>query len=847
MPELPSHRMTFLEALGAMLTTPLGCGGSVAETEDTNADDIVNIADAAEASGPAEVDAGNSSCYSLVPGESPGLKINEILYNPLEDDIEWVELFNKGDQPVNVKNFTLTNREAATLATLPDWFIPPCAYMVVHFGPGTNDDNFAAGAAHFLAGSNIDAFDNSRDEVALYSGNPSADTILDFVAYSGAAEVTEGHAFKHAKEANIWKAGDFFSTSGSAEDPFSMPVIVIPGETIGRDRYSTDTNTSKDWAGIGGKDSLEETAGSLNFTSVTFQDPVAIKKRKKKEWTFLVYMAADNNLQQYGFADLKKFEKVGSGKYLNIVVLADFATIDLAPSINGLQTAAKIYIKKDKKSELELIPEPDTGDQETLSNFLIWAVEMFEAKRYYFLSWGHGGGWKGLAWDDSNGYNRLTMGELADALSNGPKFNIMAFQNCLMASIEVAYQLQKSAEYMVASEEVATVWNWGGWSWDTVLEKISANPNIASDELAKFTVSETEKAYSSFLADLINKGTDPDITTLLNARTISALDLKSANFSELISELSAFAKQLNDGIEDWGKVKTVHDEPKDNVQRRLSSLLQGSSMVDSYPMRKVERPDHRDLYRLAESIQKDGLIADDWKSHAKKVMDMVGKVVIARENGGLHKNATGLSIYFPKAQTYSETGGVSEADISPFDTPLSSGNKDRELYAADDDATAGVDHPLPPAKDFLFPIKTGWGKFLHRFYNPVADASCVRHDAPDNEIGKSSCAAKIGQKVDLRAKGSSDSDGKLKKYYWDFDQATNKDEGDYDRDGKVKDDKDDDLDAEGMKAEYECKVEGEHKLRLMVWDDHYTVNSPTSGDHRKHYQVDTETVTIDCQ
>ncbi|MBI2092391.1 MAG: lamin tail domain-containing protein [Deltaproteobacteria bacterium] len=800
-----------------------------------------------------------SSPCLYIPPEETGLKINEILYDPVGADagLEWVELFNKSPEPQNVGGFTLTNREAVPLATLPDWTMPPCSYLAVHFGHGTNDDTFINGAAHFFNGPAAEPFDNSRDEAALYSGEPSTETIEDFVAYSDAGEIAEGHAFNHAKTAGIWQAGDFFDTSGAAQkDTTLTPVFVAEGDSIGRDRYSTDTNASADWHALGGIDSFGITLGAENFISppvvLSIQDE--IKKKKKKEWALLIYMAGDNDLEKFGYyKDINDMEKAGSGKNVHVVVYADFATMDMDPKPKEQSTSALIYVKKDKNwntsqgedivSEVQLIDEPNTGDPSYLPNFLKLATEKFPANRYYLIIWGHSNGWKGLAVDFfdrlelEKGHNdRLTMNELRDALFDGPDISVLGFQSCMMGSIEVALQIREKVRYMIASQESVWATNQGTWPWSLIIEKMETDPGTSAKKLAIDSATAIGDKYAA-----IEKA---------NAKfqdwTFSALNLNGSNFTNLISTVSQFAKELTDGLEDYGEAKSVHDVVDDNVQRRIKDIIKGGTgSVESFSRIFTAafpqyRSDYRDLHGLADKIEHDDKIAPQWKTNAEKVKEFVEKVVIANFSGKGHPDAKGLSIYFPRAHTPLEWVAISANDPASFDTPLSPDHKDQMIYAPDTDATAAKDHPLPPVPNFRFVSETLWDEFVHRYYNPVADASCVRKDAPANEAGKSECTEKVKKTLTLRAKGSSDSDGKIAKYYWDFDMLKGKNNGqDYDKD---KDDEaDDDKDKEGITVDYTCPdIPGKYKIRLMVWDDH-------SEHHTEHFQTDDEFVTINCE
>ena len=47
---------------------------------------------------------------------------------------------------------------------------------------------------------------------------------------------------------------------------------------------------------------------------------------RPKKWTFMVYMAGDNNLDPNGVKDLQEMKKVGSTDQLNLIAQFDRAT-----------------------------------------------------------------------------------------------------------------------------------------------------------------------------------------------------------------------------------------------------------------------------------------------------------------------------------------------------------------------------------------------------------------------------------------------------------------------------------------------------------------------------------------
>jgi hypothetical protein len=229
---------------------------------------------------------------------------------------------------------------------------------------------------------------------------------------------------------------------------------------------------------------------------------------KTAEWTVMVYLDGDNNLETYGIQDINEMEMAGSTTDVNMVVQIDRIPYSVLAgnyqeyaddtSNGNWTTTRRYYITKDLNPDQISSPliadlgELNMGDPQTLVDFANWAAINYPAKKYLLAIWNHGGGFRSLnlakdiAWDDTSGGDRITMPELEDALSTinaqiGKNIDIVGMDACFMAMTEVAYQIKDYADLLVTSEESEPN---DGWPYDTILSQLVSNPLMSSEELA---------------------------------------------------------------------------------------------------------------------------------------------------------------------------------------------------------------------------------------------------------------------------------------------------------------------------------------------------------------------------
>lgn len=118
-------------------------------------------------------------------------------------------------------------------------------------------------------------------------------------------------------------------------------------------------------------------------------------------------------------------------------------------------------------------PSASMGDAQTLEDFLSFARENYPAEKTAVVFWNHGGGSvSGAAFDELYGNDSLTLDEMYAAFSSvwepsadSQPLELIGFDTCLMATVDVAATFSTLARYMVASEETepANGWYYSQW------------------------------------------------------------------------------------------------------------------------------------------------------------------------------------------------------------------------------------------------------------------------------------------------------------------------------------------------------------------------------------------------
>ena len=113
------------------------------------------------------------------------------------------------------------------------------------------------------------------------------------------------------------------------------------------------------------------------------------------DWTILVFMAGDNNLDNFGATDIAEMKKSGSSEKIHVLVQRDTERLGAGTCRYRVQKGTPL-----KKDEVQDLGETNTGDPAVLADFIAWGAKNYPAKRTMVVLWNHGNGW-----DDTDLYH----------------------------------------------------------------------------------------------------------------------------------------------------------------------------------------------------------------------------------------------------------------------------------------------------------------------------------------------------------------------------------------------------------------------------------------------------------
>ena len=273
-------------------------------------------------------------------------------------------------------------------------------------------------------------------------------------------------------------------------------------------------------------------------------------------------------------------------------------------------------------------------DESSLKLFLDYLRDGYANFDQRFLTlWDHGGSYKGFGGDSNFHPDILLLDEITRAFEHSQigVFDLIGFDACNMASVEVAKIIEPHADYMIASEELEPG---HGWLWSEVIRSYAEEDNIV----------ETGKRMVDNFVQNVHVYED-------KGKTLSLLDL---------SEYDRLEAALNPVISAYGQRILSNRE-------YASSLVSASTQTRSYGESKRDGtpPISIDLKHFAQLLLANLPPDAEAAPHLNELIDAVDSFVVHSKHDGSRPNSYGIAIDKPE-----NTGGeyAKYADYKVNDT-----------------------------------------------------------------------------------------------------------------------------------------------------------------------------------
>ena len=320
-----------------------------------------------------------------------------------------------------------------------------------------------------------------------------------------------------------------------------------------------------------------------------------------ESWTVALYINGDNDLERY-WDDYSRpaLMNIPASSGVNIVAFMDWVagngTVVYEIS-GGVCTVVTTYEEK------------NYGDGATFQWFLTEATTLYPSDNLAVVGWDHGYAWRYFSHDQTSG-DKITMPELQAAIEGaGVYIDILSFDACNMAAVEVAYQVSLTdlVGILVGSEETIPM---NGFPYDLMFTPVANDPARTPAQVATDMVDGWGEYY--------------DPLNWAQSVCLSATDI------------SVFSQQTA-ALFDW--CASMHAN-LGAYEREYKKVVR-----DTYTMYATSK--HLDLEDLCVNLLANSKIKDaTLRATAADVISLVDSSVIAYWNGPYAAACRGISIYW---------------------------------------------------------------------------------------------------------------------------------------------------------------------------------------------------------
>ena len=341
----------------------------------------------------------------------------------------------------------------------------------------------------------------------------------------------------------------------------------------------------------------------------------------KYKWVIMYYFQGNNNISRDTIYKAARLETVGSNDQVATVVLTSEPENTPYPGVMVFKAEKREDIPDPNKPDIKSKPiyinrKEDAASPETLKNFIKMVMKRYPAKHYALIMMDHGFGYLG-GMDNAKG-KFMDLRDIEKVLrevkeEEGKGIDILGFDACLMAQLEVANQFKGAVKFLVASQDIEHPY---GWEEHAVVRELMNR--LDSEDLSPrdvaLLIGEVNAKYPEAM------------------KTVSVIDLEKVR--SLVSSLDSLAEDL---------LKIPLEDLKAMMRRT-------PHMCHYFPEDKL-CTNYRDLRGFLEEVRdyakSKNLVSTRIK--AEKALKALDKAVLFWANSGeeVYKGNTGLSAYLP--------------------------------------------------------------------------------------------------------------------------------------------------------------------------------------------------------
>jgi hypothetical protein len=286
-------------------------------------------------------------------------------------------------------------------------------------------------------------------------------------------------------------------------------------------------------------------------------------------------MPYENDLTRFGEPIVEMLTRGTQNSEIAVVVQSDYwgdSQMRRRQLINGTAT------------EVDVVLGEDSSDSSALAAYLDWANQTFEAEHWVVAVVGHGGRINYVSPDDHiitcQARTWMRVDQFADAVSNfnrsvNGRVELLFFQNCNKATLEVVYEVRNCAKYTLASQLNLGAPN---YYYEGFLNHLAS---LVDGREAAITIMDSERADMFHTLTLVDNQSVESIPEKLSKllQPILSNRLPSINQSEL-STYRYFGEQHCDALALLGYVSRVSNQGQ-NEFAEFTDFLR-SSVIKSY-------------------------------------------------------------------------------------------------------------------------------------------------------------------------------------------------------------------------------------------------------------------------